>query len=173
MLDLDNVELISKELLKIIPREFIAPGINTFRDLDPNKVKQIDLLWTELAKVNLSKDNFGGAYIICVSPHSSNRIHIDGGFRTTALNWPVFGCKNTKTIFYKPKSDQITPDRHQTEDMREYFLYREEDVDEVDHVLWNDQPVILKILEMHRVENPTNTQRITVSLRFHQELDLD
>lgn len=169
-LELGNVAQIATELNKLISAEFLEK--TSFRNLDTDQVRSIDLLWEELNKINLFNSDLIGAHVICVHPGRMIP-HIDGGKSGVVLNWPILNCANTRTAFYQLKegTPEIKPSL--TDDGLDYFIFSDDDIIEVDSIEYSKTPVLLAVNYIHNIINPTDLPRVTVSLRFKHQLSLD
>jgi len=164
-IELSNVEEIANQILDVIPIEHRQQ--TDFRDVKVSKLKEIELLWTELYKLNLFKEDLKSAFVITLSPNSELPIHTDDGCNAeSALNWPLKGCKGTYTRFFLPATNESEPEITFTTDGRRYVVWKPESVIEVDRVEWNNNPVTLDVRALHSVSNPNLSLRVTVSLRF-------
>ena len=170
-LNLEHVDEIAQEFLSIIPPEHLQES--NLRNIDHEAVKGLTLLWEELAKLNLTRDDMLGVHLITVLPEHEFPVHQDGGKAGTALNWPIIGCRGTRTVYYELRKGVAK------EDIRynpsgEYYVYTDDQVEEVDSVEWDNQPIMLSVHDIHRpVKNSSNEFRATVSLRFKHPLDLE
>jgi hypothetical protein len=167
-LSFDNVELISKKILAVIPEDRMDQ--KAFRDIDPAPLRDIPELWHELGKIGLGPENLETAHTITIPMNGYMPPHIDSGIRGGVLNWPVMGCEETTTVFFELKDKNTAFITEKTPDMQDYFMYRDSEVVEVDHVDWENQPVILDVHAIHSVRNRKHEKRVTVSLRFDREL---
>lgn len=107
------------------------------------------------------------AFIISFA-HKDN-IHVDDVKETYRINIPVLNVDNTKTIFYKSKSESKKITRP---DGLAHYKFDESQCEEVCSVTV-DRPVILNVKEPHGVYvYHENFPRITATIAVHEDLAL-
>lgn len=98
-------------------------------------------------------------------------IHRDGdrevnGYESWALNIPVLNCADTYTVFYE-ELPGATPDEGflPGEATVGYTSWQPHQVKEIERMYFT-QPVLFNVSSIHGVYNPTNSPRLSLSLRF-------
>jgi hypothetical protein len=174
ILKFDNVEIIAKQLLDIVPDGFLTNADSPpVRMIDLLKVRNLDLLRAELAKINLTPEDIHTVQLVVLQPHNNLDIHTDGlnkKFSLMGLNWPISGIKGTRCIFYESKIAEPPEIRKKTIDGKDYIVYSSDDMIEVTSIEYTE-PVLLKVDQYHSVDNPNDTPRVTVSLRFNRNIE--
>ena len=167
---LEHVSEIGDQLQSLLSPEIL--GVQGFYDLDLEKIKDLPLLWTELAKLGLKPPDLWRVYGVILPAGDTVPIHTDGGKASLALNWPCSGHQGTKTMFYelKPGTGVHGVESKITPTGKKFQQYGDSDVMEVDAIEYYDQPVIINVHKIHAVHNPLPITRITASLRFSKDL---
>jgi hypothetical protein len=96
--------------------------------------------------------------------------------RAVAVNWPIFNCSNTFTVFYEPRTDiEIKDNGRMLGNRLQYFEYGLDQVIET-HRIKIEVPTAIRYDRVHAIINETDEIRWTASFRFlsnHWELFKD
>jgi len=103
------------------------------------------------------------AYISCAA-NQIQEVHLDSGNNELALNFPVLNCENVATDFFEYKEQNLT--LKYTKGTNLPYLYYDITGMNIIASLNLKKPTILNIKMPHRVSNPTDLERISISFRF-------
>ena len=108
--------------------------------------------------------------LVNTHPHSIQAPHVDQGVQYLALNFPLHGCNDTHTLFFKQKGELTTvismdEVRPGVKEQRKFLRYMEENPEEIGRYILT-APVLLNIKLPHSVVNNGDSQRVGISFRF-------
>lgn len=159
-LHIDAVDEILAEIDNLRSKIVSEPG--KFRIIDTEStLKALPLLNKWFKENNLDVKHI--AYISCAA-NQIQEVHLDSGNNELALNFPVLNCENVVTDFFEYKEQNLT--LKYTIGTNLPYLYYDITGMNIIASLNLKKPTILNIKMPHRVSNPTDLERISISFRF-------
>jgi len=111
--------------------------------------------------------------LIGCQPYHKGHIHVDLEPHPYAVNFPITGCKDSYTCFYKLTTYNCNSKEILSNPWSPTFrIYADEEVEEVDR-FYLHKAAIFNTQVPHRVINNTGQPRIILSVRFGTPLDID
>lgn len=164
--DVPNFEVISEKLYQFVQDTSLKLKLDFFNRFD---LKEFLPYAPELAEtfdyLNVNVKNTVLA-IIKVDPRLKNVPHTDlppGHKYGVGLNWPIFNCEDTYTVFYKRLNDNYETLLLDNNEM--YYYYLPESIEE-EHRIKINKPTAIRVDVPHNIINNTNLPRYTASFRF-------
>lgn len=164
--DVPNFEVISEKLYQFVQDASTELKLDFFNRFYLEEFLPYAPELTDIFQyLNVSKKNTVLA-IIKVDPRLENAPHTDvppGNNLAVGLNWPIFNCEDTYTVFYKRLNDKYNAMLLDNNEM--YYCYAASSIEEEYRVKIN-KPTAIRVDVPHNIINNTNLPRYTASFRF-------
>ena len=169
LIDLPDIEKIADILYKRLPIEYKTQTMFQSQSLELFEKFETLLSSVELIKPRTDISNI--ALVTC-APHSKAPVHTDtlGDGHVSAINFPIYNCKDTYTCFYKVLNN-AEPKTIVQEHGDPYFDYDLKDLEEIDR-LYLHKAAVFNTQVPHGVINNTDETRIVLSVRFKTPIDI-
>jgi hypothetical protein len=169
LIDLPNVEKIADILCKHLSDEYKTRTM--FQSQPMELFEKFDTLFESIETVKPRKEIVNIAIVTCRA-RSWSPIHtditIDG--HLSAINFPIYNCKETYTGFYKILNN-AKPRESKQEHGDPYLDYDPKDLEEIDR-LYLHKAAIFNTQVPHGIVNNTDDGRIILSVRFNTPIDM-
>jgi hypothetical protein len=169
-----NSTLIIKKLQELIPIDQLQKS--SFVQIDVNQVRAISEIWEELCKIGLHPSHCITASFIGVKPNDQVPAHLDAGKSRIGMNWPIINCQKSETHFYTLRNKNTKIVTNIVEPPEDKFLstYDTAPIENLElqsTVIYNDNPILMRINHWHSITNHDDKMRVTLSLRFLPEIE--
>ena len=176
-IDKDILSAIQNEVVDHIDQYLIIvdKGKTLFVPCDTNKMKQsFPALSTYLKSRNLFA-RWARTGFVNLPPNTALFAHIDNPYisgRKWTINIPIKNCENSHTIFYKTSQTILDKKRNNNVhgNLVQKIDFYPEEITEIDRVK-TDSPYYCNVSQIHGATNPTNSNRLLLSLRFEPDIE--
>lgn len=167
--DLPNIEKIADTLYKRLSVEHKTTTIFQSQSLE---VFEKFTALNEAIELIKPRSDIANIAIVTCRANSRGPVHVDElvDKHKSAINFPIYNCKDTYTCFYKILNN-AQPNRITQSHGDPYFDYDVKDIEEVDR-LYLHKAAVFDTQSPHGVINNTNEPRIILSVRFHTPIDI-
>jgi len=169
LIDLPNVEKIADIVYKRLPIEYKTR--TQFYSQPKELFEKFETLFNSIEVVKPREDIVNFAIVTC-NPHSRSPVHTDtiGDGHVSAINFPIYNCRDTYTCFYKILNNAET--RIADQDHGDpYVNYDPNDLEEIDR-LYLHKAAVFNTQVPHGIINDTDEPRIILSVRFNTPIDI-
>ena len=169
LIDLPNVETIADIVYKRLPMEYQTRTL--FQSQPRELFEKFEILLSSIEIVKPRTDIVNIAIVTC-KPQSRSPIHVDtiGDQHLSAINFPIYNCKDTYTCFYKILNN-AEPRTIVQEHGDPYLDYDPTDLEEIDR-MYLHKAAVFNTQVPHGVINDTDETRIILSVRFRTPIDM-
>lgn len=160
-----NTEIISDKLYQFVQKINTETKLEFFNRFD---IKEVLPFVPELKQAfdHLNVCGTGAMAIIKVDSHEKIYPHTDcspDAVHLVGVNWPIFNCEDTYTVFYKILVNQYRTMLLDNDEL--YHFYPYENIEE-EYKFKLNKPTAIRVDIPHSVINKTPLTRYTASFRF-------
>ena len=169
LIDLPDIEKIADIVYKRLPIEYRTRTL--FQSLPLEVFGPFETLFQSINTFKTKEDIVNIAIVSCKS-HSRSPVHVDtiADGHVSAINFPIYNCKDTYTCFYKILNN-AEPRTAVQEHGDPYLDYDLKDLEEIDR-LYLHKAAVFNTQVPHGIINETDETRIILSVRFNTPIDM-
>lgn len=110
------------------------------------------------------------AYYVVVKPGETSPLHIDAQENDLSVNFPIENCVDTWTTMYRVHSSLVYREIYPGGVKRHWWEWQDKNPEKTEICRCVvTQPLVFNTKIPHQVNNPTDLDRVTFIIRFHQD----